>query len=544
MKFIQKVLAAMLAVAFSFGMYLPFANAVDAKISNEIFDGCWTITSKLGEAFRLDVAGGVNGANPANKTNIQIWKANDEGAQKFYITRVNSGWYSIRHFNTRKAIDVTDGKRGQGVNVQLYDWNGTDSQLWRFYDAGENYYYIQNKLGYYLDVQDRNASNGGNVQVWGLHGGDNQKWMFDSIENWGIYTITPDLDHSKRLDIEGGGSYNGTNIQIWTANNSIAQMFHVARIDPEWVSIRSVNSGKALDVCNGQSGNCVNVQLYDWNGSDAQRWKLGNSGSEYCYIYNKLGSVLDVSGGNTSDGTNVWMYELNGTGSQKWKFESADLTNIINETLRKSIFRDRVIIRNMELYGTIPEGYDYIKTIADFDLANSEIFYYTVPFPLRGLVRDVGYEFVQKLMRDVGYKFGYLYYNFNHHAKYDVKRKNCWESLFTNIFYPGRDCKFLYEGLSITPEDFGNVLYGYAGSVLLSEVDYSDIFLFVGGGYAATKRFNFNPLEYYGDDKKDHDYIVQGIKISGRNPTFNEKDITKCKILIFWFEHVITNLSI
>lgn len=87
------------------------------------------------------------------------------------------------------------------------------------------------------------------------------------------------------------------------------------------------------------------------------------------------------------------------------------------------------------------------------------------------------------------------------------------------VNYTGRktsekDETFLFREERVTREDLGNILYGYLGSAM----GIGDTTLYWGGGIAANKYniFNgkaYNPDEYYGDNKKDHEYIKKGIEM-------------------------------
>ena len=82
-----------------------------------------------------------------------------------------------------KVLDVTGGKVGNGTNIQLYDYNGTDSQLWRLIDAGNGYYYLQSKLNssYYLDVSGASSGNGTNIQLYKGNSSNAQKFRFTKV---------------------------------------------------------------------------------------------------------------------------------------------------------------------------------------------------------------------------------------------------------------------------------------------------------------------------------------------------------------------------
>ena len=81
-----------------------------------------------------------------------------------------------------------------------------------------------------------------------------------------------------------------------------------------------MNSGKVLDVNGGVSANGTNVQQYDSNGTYAQKW-IAVKNSDGSYTFQSAlaeNAVLDVNGGSSANGTNVQLYTSNGTNAQKW----------------------------------------------------------------------------------------------------------------------------------------------------------------------------------------------------------------------------------
>ncbi len=282
----------------------------------------------------------------------------------------------------------------------------------------------------------------------------------------GCYTLASGLNNSKCMDVSGGKTANGTNIQIWASNGIVSQMFYILKENSGWYSIRDVKSFKAIDVAGGIAKSGVNVQLYEWNGTDAQLWRFYDAGNGYYYIQNKLGYYLDVCGGYQSNGTNIQVYSLNGSAAQKWNIKLADLTKEINKDVFVNLYED-------------------------------------------GLVDDrVGWE-----------KLALYYKNFNHKAKYDIKNEKRWNELFTNVKYPGGlHTIFIYNGMKVTPEHLGNIIYGFTGNMM----GFSNRTIYQGGGFAAkgTKYLN-NEGMYYGDSATDHTYITIGINMSGKKSTID-----------------------
>lgn len=300
---------------------------VSAKVNvndgcKEIAEGLYSINSKVSANAMLD----VNGKGTANGTNIQIYKNNGSVAQKFYIKNMKYGWYVIYNAFPQQCLDVKNGLKDRGTNVHLYKYNGSDAQKWRFFSAGNGYYYAMNKLGCYLDVCGGSSKNSTNVQTWTKNDSDAQKWKLSKTKSDyvnvadGFYNINTKLMNSLVLDVTGNETANGTNIQTYNNNNTIAQKFRIQCVSDGWYRIVNPFSEKSLDVQNGSKQSGANVQLYDSNNSNAQKWRFILSGDgQYLTIKNKLGNCLDVYAANKQSGTNVQVWGANNTDAQKWK---------------------------------------------------------------------------------------------------------------------------------------------------------------------------------------------------------------------------------
>ena len=92
----------------------------------------------------------------------------------------------------------------------------------------------------------------------------------------------------------------------------------ITKVSGDYYKIESLLSGKVLDVSGGSSASGANVQQYAWNGSDAQLWQFIDAGNGQHYIQSKLGTVLEVAYGSTANGANVQTYERNNSTAQKW----------------------------------------------------------------------------------------------------------------------------------------------------------------------------------------------------------------------------------
>ena len=193
---------------------LRSAVAVSATPSNgqevSVANGLYYITSYTSSfALQTDANGKVD------KTNVTLWSATGSGfgraEQRWMIQKQSNGWYKIianssykipddgigQYYNAKKCLDVVDGSKASGTNVDIYTNNSTDAQYWKFYYYNGRYI-IKNKLGCVLDVKDGNIASGTNVQVFTQNNSNAQQWTLSKITNDTVY-----LD--KRLTKSGNG---------------------------------------------------------------------------------------------------------------------------------------------------------------------------------------------------------------------------------------------------------------------------------------------------------------------------------------------------
>ncbi|MBR5021015.1 MAG: RICIN domain-containing protein [Oscillospiraceae bacterium] len=142
--------------------YEKYCGKISGGSGQLIPDGDYIIVSGLNGNKVVD----VNGASNDNCANVQLWTRNGSGAQIFRLTYNPGGWYTIINVQSGKALDVSNGTAKCGQNVWQYEVNGTNAQKWYLEDAGNGCYYIRSALGYYLDVNGGNTADGTNIQIW------------------------------------------------------------------------------------------------------------------------------------------------------------------------------------------------------------------------------------------------------------------------------------------------------------------------------------------------------------------------------------------
>ncbi|MBW6438800.1 PQQ-dependent sugar dehydrogenase [Actinoplanes hulinensis] len=114
----------------------------------------------------------------------------------------------------------------------------------------------------------------------------------------------------KCLDVNGGGTADGTKIQLWTCNGSAAQVWTVN--GQVW---RNPQSGKCLDVAGGATANGTKAQLWTCNGTGAQNWTAQADKT----VRNPVsGRCLDVSQNSSADGQQIHIWDCLGAANQQW----------------------------------------------------------------------------------------------------------------------------------------------------------------------------------------------------------------------------------
>ncbi|WP_159064003.1 ricin-type beta-trefoil lectin domain protein [Streptomyces canus] len=113
-----------------------------------------------------------------------------------------------------------------------------------------------------------------------------QSWAADRLTRWQDYwseggvgwigdaptTIGVTGKSGLCLDAAGGGTANGTIVQIYTCNGSAGQQWRVEG-DDKGLHLRNVKSLKCLDVAGNNSANGTKIQLLTCSSSPAQTWE-------------------------------------------------------------------------------------------------------------------------------------------------------------------------------------------------------------------------------------------------------------------------------
>ena len=215
-------------------------------------------------------------------------------------------WLSINTCtNIDRCVEVAAVSKDNGANVQLWDNNGVTGQIWKFVEESEGVYRIKNAYSNkYLSLDSSHKNDEGcNVLQLSSSGGDDQLWRVEIYNN---KLMLINVHSNYVLDCNGGYADNGTNIQVWSRNNSKAQLFEPR---PETIKTKGTRSITVGNVS-------VTEHAYD-NGDRYYEVPEGMYVIQSCSGSNQ---VLDVYRGGKDNGVNVISWADNGTNGQKWQF--------------------------------------------------------------------------------------------------------------------------------------------------------------------------------------------------------------------------------
>jgi len=142
------------------------------------------------------------------------------------------------------------------------------------------------------------------------------------------YKIYSSVGSNKLLDVTGGGTANGTTVELYSnvTPSTPNQVWKFVAVAGGYYKILPLNApGKALTVAVKAlptGGYTTQAEIDADNGAAAQKWKIlpWGDGSYKLSPATSSSLVLNVSGARSANGTKIEIYPPNGGAGQKFKF--------------------------------------------------------------------------------------------------------------------------------------------------------------------------------------------------------------------------------
>lgn len=258
----------------------------------------------------LDVAGG----SASNGANVQIYQSNTTAAQRWRVSHDDDGYLTITNVKSGKVLDVSAGSTCLGTNVQQYTACGDANyaQKWIAVPNGDGSVRLLSAVWQQrtLDVAGGSLNSQTNVELYASNGTAAQRFTFiatnpasvdpcdDILKDKGWCVISPSANGAVALDVAGGSLNNGGNVQTYSCNGTLSQLFKAEYRDGFYV-LRNAGSGKVLDVTAGDVVPGTNVQQWDESPNDNQLFSvIAKEDGSYSFINKGTGLMLAVSGSN------------------------------------------------------------------------------------------------------------------------------------------------------------------------------------------------------------------------------------------------------
>ncbi len=208
-----------------------------------------------------------------------------------------------------KLVYNAASAQGTGENTTL---SGTE------FLSGVPYFITNQFNGLALDLAGGETADGTNIQQWGKGVGSHQEWRIVAVDD-NYCKILSMSDESKCIAVAGSDATDGLNVELQTYTGADNQLFRLVQ-DGAFCGIVSKCSGDTagLDVYGWSEESGGNINQWNYWGGACQMWKLTPSYPEVntgSYTIKNLNSGLYIA---DADGNAVQ------SASEAWKFTKLD----------------------------------------------------------------------------------------------------------------------------------------------------------------------------------------------------------------------------
>ncbi len=285
--------------------YLYFTDwfgSTQAAVEGELVDipdGSYTLVSGLSEQRILG----------ASSRNVQL--SNITAADTWTIKRDTNGLYELTNAATNLPLSVDQSQPESGTNVSVRATSTECAKKWKIYQTKDGYLTLESSCtsGFVLDVNGGSSAVGTNIQTYITNASLSQKWHLRASQTLddGVYTISSALDRSAMIDVAGGGTHNGANIQIYENNQTLSQKWLIQYDSSTGhYTITNPLSNKSIDISYGNIKDGTNIWLYEHNSTCSQQWNIIESAGRY--VISSACSplkVLELKNKSTTNSTNI-----------------------------------------------------------------------------------------------------------------------------------------------------------------------------------------------------------------------------------------------
>ncbi len=143
-----------------------------------------------------------------------------------------------------------------------------------------------------------------------------------SIDTNATYTIVG-TQSGKCVDVVGGSTASGANLQLYTCVNQTQQQFRAEATDSGFYRLRNVKSNLCVDISGASTADGAKIIQSTCGTGASQQWSFTDVATGVERITNRgSGKAMDVVGLGTTDGTGLQQWTASGGENQKFKLQS------------------------------------------------------------------------------------------------------------------------------------------------------------------------------------------------------------------------------
>ena len=307
----------------------------------EIKAGWYTMTTA-----RINRPIAVRNADLADNANVLIQAPRTGENTIFYIEPVGNEKYKIKAFCSNKVLTCVWGadSKDAGNVVQKTDSN-LSTQRWYIRISKKNVNYLSicstSDQNYVLTLKDNKPNYGTSVTAALSQGLNGQRWKLNKIDNPNLsipynnttYKIESSLNSKMVVSTEAQSKKSQANVQLMQKVNGAGEFWTFKKVGyGNLYKITNSYTGLAMDAYAGGTADGTNVWMYSANDTNAQLWRVmptDSTKTKFVIINAVSYKALDLAGGTVAANTNVQIYSQNDTDAQKWTLSRANINTYV-----------------------------------------------------------------------------------------------------------------------------------------------------------------------------------------------------------------------
>ncbi|MFF8170561.1 family 43 glycosylhydrolase [Streptomyces chartreusis] len=134
------------------------------------------------------------------------------------------------------------------------------------------------------------------------------------------YTLV-NRNSGKCLDVDGGGTADGTDIFQWTCNGGTNQKWRVEDLGDDTNRLVNVATGKVMDTAGCSAADGAGIRQWSWLDNRCQRYRLvfTAAGDHVRIVNESTGKVADVADCSAANGADVRQWTWLNNNCQQWR---------------------------------------------------------------------------------------------------------------------------------------------------------------------------------------------------------------------------------